>query len=49
MKRVLSVLLIASLVLPLVACGGPTPAPTKPKILLSMKGPGAGNPFWAQV
>jgi len=55
MKRILSVLLIASLVLPLVACGGPTPAPTqppaptKPKILLSMKGPGAGNPFWAQV
>ncbi|MBI4757991.1 MAG: sugar ABC transporter substrate-binding protein, partial [Chloroflexi bacterium] len=50
MKRVIALLLVASMVLPLGACGPtPTPAAKRYKILLSMKGPGAGNPFWAAV
>lgn len=50
MKRVVALLLVASMVLPLGACGPtPTPAAKRYKILLNMKGPGAGNPFWAAV
>lgn len=52
---------LVALLLLVMACGGtPTPAPKaaeptkaveakKFKLLLSMKGPGGGNPFWAQV